>query len=154
MAKKKIIMIDDEPLIPSLIQELLEMTEEGELEIARITANKDEFLDLVLNEPFDAALIDISVGSREGGLDLLRDLKHRGLDLPAIMLSAHDEMDYAVKCLQAGAAGYVNKNSICKDLIPGLKQACAGHLFISGEEGPRILRQYTVDESIRLTAPA
>jgi two-component system, NarL family, invasion response regulator UvrY len=138
--KKKIIVIDDEPLIATLLKELID--EEPDLEVAQVATKKEEFLNHVTQTPFDIALVDISVGEREGGLELLKILKAKGIQLPAITLSAHDEMDYAVKCLNAGAKGYVNKNSICADLIRGVKEVLAGRMFISGEKGEYILRQF------------
>ncbi len=138
--KKKIIIIDDEPLIATLLKELID--EEPDLEVAQVATKKEEFLNHVTKTAFDIALVDISVGEREGGLELLKILKSRGIKLPAITLSAHDEMDYAIKCLNAGARGYVNKNSICADLIRGVKEVLAGQLFVSGEKGEYILRQF------------
>jgi two-component system, NarL family, invasion response regulator UvrY len=138
--KKRIIVIDDEPLIATLLKELID--EDEELEVAKVATKKDEFLQAVAADRYDIALIDISVGEREGGLELLAAIKSRGIKLPAITLSAHDEADYAIKCLKAGAGGYVNKNSICADLIRGIKAVLSGQLFVSGDKGDYILRQY------------
>jgi two-component system, NarL family, invasion response regulator UvrY len=137
---KRIIILDDEPLIPVLIKEMIE--EEQELEISQITADKGEFLDSVKQNSFDAALIDISVGGREGGIELLQILKNKNINLPSIILSAHDERNYALKCLHAGAMGYISKNCICTDLIRGLKAVFRGNTFVSGERGDYILKQY------------
>ena len=138
---KKIIIVDDESLIPSLIKELIE-GECPELEIAAIATDKDQLLDLVSKNSFDAALIDISIGGREGGIELLRTLKEKSFKLPVVMLSAHDEITYAAKCLGLGAAGYINKAHICNDLTRGLKKVLSGELFVSGQEGERILKKY------------
>jgi two-component system invasion response regulator UvrY len=140
MIKKKIIIIDDEPLLPSLIQDLL--AEEPEFEITEMATEKDRFLELVRKNSFDAALVDISIEQQEGGLDLLRTLKESGFKFPVIILSAHDETRYAFKCLTLGAAGYINKIYICTDLIPGLKKILNGELFVSGHDGETILKKY------------
>jgi len=141
MKNKKIIIIDDELLISSLIKELLE-GEDPDLEISEMVTDKQEFLDLVSNHPFDAALIDISLGGREDGLDLLRILKEQGHKFPVVMLSAHDEITYAAKCLKLGAAGYINKTHIPNDLPRGLKKVMKGELFVSGNEGEMILKKH------------
>jgi two-component system invasion response regulator UvrY len=146
LMKKRIIVIDDEPLIATLLKELID--DEEDLQVAQVATRKDEFLRFVTDNPYDVALVDISVGEREGGLELLQTLKSRGINLPAITLSAHDEIDYAVKALNAGARGYVNKNSICADLIRGVKEVLNGNLFVSGDKGEYILRQYK-----KITAP-
>jgi len=62
--------------------------------------------------------------------------------LPVVMLSAHDERSYAMKCLQAGAMGYVSKNNVCTDLKRGLKEILGGNPFVSGDRGEFILTQY------------
>jgi len=141
MKNKKIIIIDDEILISSLIKELLE-GEDPELEITEMVTDKYKFLVLVSEHPFDLALIDISIGGREGGLDILRILKEQGHKLPVVMLSAHDEITYAAKCLALGAAGYINKNRIPIDLCRGLKKVIKGELFVSGNEGETILKKH------------
>ena len=141
--KKRIIILDDELLISALLKRVVE--EEHELEISGMTTDKDEFLNLVENNSFDMALIDISVGGRKGGFDILAKLKDKGINLPSIVLSAHDELDYALPCLKAGAKGYVNKLYICTDLIPALKEVFYGNLFVSGDRGKHIIDQYRLN---------
>jgi DNA-binding NarL/FixJ family response regulator len=138
--KKRIIVVDDEPLIATLLKELID--DDPDLEVAQVATKKNDFLEFVTKDAYDIALVDISVGEREGGLDLLQTLKTRGIHLPSITLSAHDEADYAARCLKAGARGYVSKNSITADLIRGIKEVLNGRLFVSGEKGEHILRQY------------
>jgi len=138
--KKKIILIDDEPLILNLIKELIE--DETDIEVSAVTSTKEEFIRLVSTMEFDAALIDISVEEREGGFDILRILRDQKIQLPSVILSAHDEVHFGLKSLQCGAKGYVNKGRICVDLIPALKEVLSGRLFVSGEKGTYILSRY------------
>ena len=138
--KKRIIVIDDEPLIGSLMKAIIE-DDEG-LEITRITGEKNEFLNLVDQGHFDAGIVDISVGGREGGLELLEAMKNKEMDLPITIMSAHDEVHYALKCLQAGARGYINKRYICTDVVRCLRQVFDGYLYVSGDKGDQILKEY------------
>ncbi|MDE2027789.1 MAG: response regulator transcription factor [Candidatus Omnitrophica bacterium] len=140
MEKKKILVVDDEPLIPILMKEIIE--ENGDLEIAGIATGKEEFWEAVGHGSFDAALIDISVEGREGGLELLGLMKAKGIELPSVMLSAYDELQYAFKALKAGARGYLNKKYICSDVVRCLYQVLDGHLFVSGDRGEKIIREY------------
>src|ERR1044071_2219726 len=71
--KKRIIIIDDEPLIPALIKEFLD--EKDGYEISEVATTPESFLNSVKQNPFDVALIDISIREREGGIELLRVLK-------------------------------------------------------------------------------
>lgn len=140
MVKKRVIVVDDEPLISSLLKELME--DDPDVEISQMVTEKGQFLDSVLSKEFDAALIDISVEGREGGLELLKTLKSRAIPLPSVVLSAHEEIDYAPRCLELGAKGYLNKKYICSDLKRALMEVMNGRFFVSGSEGKFILKKY------------
>ncbi len=140
MRKRRIIIIDDEPLISGLIKELIE--EEPDLEVAQVARSKEEFFEKILQDKFDLALVDISLGERQGGFDLLREFKGQGIELPAIMLSAHSEKDYALKCLNNGAKGYINKMHILSDLVNASREILNGGFFVSSNEGDTILKEY------------
>jgi len=138
--KKKIIIIDDEPLIPALIKELIE--EDQEFEIAAIVSNRDEFFDAVRRHHFDAGIVDISVGGREGGIEILQAMRNEAKMLSLIVLSAHDEEHYALKCMQEGARGYINKKYICTDVVKCLKDVLLGALYVSGNKGEALIKEY------------
>jgi len=144
--KRRVIVVDDEPLISVLMKEIIE--EDPGLEIAQMATGKNEFLNLISQNSYDAALIDISVAGREGGLEFLRTMKEKNIHLPSIMVSAHDELYYALKCLQAGARGYLNKRYICTDVIACLKTVLEGRLFVSGDKGEQILKQFKTELAI------
>ncbi len=139
MNKKRIIIVDDEHLVLSLLKEVLE--EDSGIEVS-VTHKKEEFMELAKYHEFDAAVIDIRIGGKNGGMDLLKFLKENDIPLPCIMLSAHSELDYALPCLNAGAQGYVNKAHICNNLVRGLKEIFEGNLFISGPSGDILLQKY------------
>jgi hypothetical protein len=44
--------------------------------------------------------------------------------------------------------GYISKNSICTDLIRGLKEIFCGNVFVSGDRGEHILKQYTGNNAV------
>lgn len=132
--------MDDEPLIPELIKEMLE--EEKEFEVSQITTTQEDFLKQVSRNSFEVALIDISIGKKEGGMDILQVLSKQKVQLPIIVLSGHSEIDYGLKCLQLGAKGYINKLEICSSLTKALKEVCCGNLFVSGAKGTDILNEY------------
>jgi DNA-binding NarL/FixJ family response regulator len=144
MTKRKIIIIDDEPMLLALIAEIL--FEEPDLEISTRVTTKEEFVYQIGQQFFDLALIDLSLGKGNDGLELLHIANDRLQPLPVIVLSAHEEKDYALKCLMSGAKGYINKNYICPDLARGCREVLNGGLFVSGIEN-NILEEYR-----RLTA--
>lgn len=72
--------------------------------------NGDEVLSHLAKTPISLLVLDISMPGRSG-MDVLRDVKHTNPRLPVIILSCQPEEQYAVRCLRAGAAAYINKES-------------------------------------------
>jgi DNA-binding NarL/FixJ family response regulator len=64
-------------------------------------------------------------------MDVLRDVKHSYPRLPVIILSCHPEDQYAVRCLRAGAAAYINKDSAPEVLAIATKTIISGGRYIS-----------------------
>jgi DNA-binding NarL/FixJ family response regulator len=141
MIKRKIIILDDEPLIPALIKDLIE--EEPALEISEVVDNQADFFNRVQQDHFDVALIDVSLGKEgRGGMEVLRRLKEEQVNLPVIMLSAHDENEYGSMALQAGAKGYINKMHITTSLVKGCLKVIDNGFFVSGFNGDYLIERY------------
>jgi DNA-binding NarL/FixJ family response regulator len=138
--KKRIIVFDDEALILSMIKEIIE--EDEDLEVSAGASETHEFLEFASKDKFDLGLMDISIGGNEGGLEILKQLREKNIVFPIIMLSAHDEVDYALKCLRQGAAGYINKCQIVPQLLEGIHKVLDGQLFVSGSNSRYLLEQY------------
>ena len=65
------------------------------------------------------------------GMDVLLDVKHTYPRLPVIILSCHPEDQYAVRCLRAGAAAYIDKESAPEELAIATKKILGGGRYIS-----------------------
>ena len=78
----------------------------------------------------DVVLLDIALPGMDG-LDVLQALRRDWPDLPVLMLSTYPEKQYAVRCLQLGAAGYLNKSTDTDDLTAALRRVAAGGLHVT-----------------------
>ncbi len=104
-SKGKIFLVDDDELIIQILSALLE----GEGYEVR-TENKD-FKNVVDKiAPFlpDAVMLDIKL-PRTSGLDILKEIKNRGIEAQIVMLTADDTADTAVRAMKLGAADYLTK---------------------------------------------
>jgi DNA-binding NarL/FixJ family response regulator len=84
-------------------------------------ANGDEVLAQLVDSQPDVLLLDINMPGRSG-FDVLKDVKRIYSHLPTIMVSVQAESQYALRCLRAGAAEYVNKNSASEELVPAIRK--------------------------------
>lgn len=77
-----------------------------------------------------AVLLDIALPERDG-LDVLQEIKARWPQLPVLMLSTYPEKQYAVRCIQLGAAGYLNKSADPDDMIAAVRKVASGGLYVT-----------------------
>jgi DNA-binding NarL/FixJ family response regulator len=84
-------------------------------------ANGDEVITRLIASQPDVLLLDINMPGRSG-FEVLKDVKHTYPLLPVIMVSVQSESQYALRCLRAGAAEYVNKDSVSEELAPAIQR--------------------------------
>ena len=78
----------------------------------------------------DLFVLDISMGS-VGGLEVARTLRANGNIAPVVFLTVHHEADFVKAALSCGGSAYVVKSHLTNDLIPAIKAALSGKMFIS-----------------------
>jgi len=65
------------------------------------------------------------------GIEVARKLKSRAKKTGIVFLTVHEDADIWASCLDAGGLGYVVEMCMAADLIPALKEALAGRVFVS-----------------------
>jgi DNA-binding NarL/FixJ family response regulator len=78
----------------------------------------------------DVIVTDISMPILNG-IEASRQLNESGCTAKIIFLTVHSDADFVETCLAIGAFGYVAKSRFAIDLIPAIKEALAGHTFVS-----------------------
>ena len=100
--------------------------------------NGDEVLGRLGKSQTSLLVLDISMPGR-GGMDVLRDVKHIYPRLPVIVLSCQPEEQYAVRCLRAGAAAYIGKESASEELAVATKKILNGGRYISAGQAEKLI---------------
>jgi DNA-binding NarL/FixJ family response regulator len=90
----------------------------------------DEVLGRLAGSEVGLLVLDINMPGRSG-LDVLRDVKHNYPRLPVIILSVQPEDQYAMRCLRAGAAAYVSKDSAPEELALAARKILSGGRYVS-----------------------
>jgi two-component system invasion response regulator UvrY len=91
--------------------------------------NADEALRLLGRQAASILVLDINMPGRSG-LDLLKDVKRLYPRLPVIVLSVQSEDQYALRCLRAGAAAYINKDSAPEELAQAARKVLGGGRYV------------------------
>ena len=92
--------------------------------------NAHEALNRVGKEKWDVVVLDITMPGRSG-LEVLREIKRSKPQVPVLILSMHPEDQFAVRMLQAGASGYMTKESAPEELVGAVKKILAGRRYVS-----------------------
>lgn len=78
----------------------------------------------------DIIVLDISMGD-SNGIEVARRLRESGCDAKILFLTVHQSSDYVQAALAVGASAYVIKSRMKSDLVPAIRAACSGRLFVS-----------------------
>jgi DNA-binding NarL/FixJ family response regulator len=76
------------------------------------------------------AIVDISLKG-SSGLELVKQLRAQGNDVPVLVLSMHDESLYAERALRAGANGYITKHEASVDVMNAINRVIEGELYLN-----------------------
>lgn len=126
--KIKTIIVDDNKRIRQLIKEILEI--EDDIEVCGEAASLEEAKKLLLEYKPDIAIFDLMFDDyRENSF--LDEIVKIGITTKIIILSAHSEILYSAKCLEAGAKGYVCKDKVVKSLAAAIRAVHEGKKFVS-----------------------
>ena len=94
--------------------------------------------DLMVNSGARVGIVDITLKG-SNGLELIKNLKAAGVDLPLLVLSMHDESLYAERALRAGARGYITKHEASSKIMTALRQVLAGEIYLGTRMTTKIL---------------
>jgi DNA-binding NarL/FixJ family response regulator len=78
----------------------------------------------------DVVVLDIALPGMDG-LDVLQALRRDWPNLPVLMLSTYPEKQYAVRCIQLGASGYLNKSTDPDELMAALRRLAVGGMHVT-----------------------
>jgi two-component system invasion response regulator UvrY len=119
----KILIADDHAIVREGLKQIVADT--SDMIVAGEAVDGQEVLEQVRKEDWDLILLDISMPGR-GGIDTLKELKIEKPKLPVLVLSMYPEEQYAVRALQAGASGYLTKESAPEELIEAIRKVSQG----------------------------
>ena len=130
---------DDHTLVRQGLRKILE--EKGEWEVVAEAGDGREAVRQVLALRPDVVLLDIGMPLLNG-IESTRQIVRRHPAIRVLILSMHADEPYIIKALQAGAKGYLLKDSADTDLIRGVADVAAGKSFFSPAVAKVMLDDY------------
>ncbi len=139
MEKIKILLVDDHQLIRMGIAALI--SKDSDIEVVGEAESGQNLVHLVQNKRPNVVLMDISL---EGvnGIELTKEITRLFKKVKVLMLSMHVKENYIKDSIQAGALGYVLKDSPKEELIKAIKSVHQGNQYFAKEVSDVIVNSY------------
>ena len=126
--KIRVLLVDDHALVRAGIRALLERLER--VEVIDEAGDGYQALDLIERLRPDVVLLDLTMPGLSG-FEVLKVTKEKFPKVHMIVLTVHDEEEYAFQALQAGAVGYLPKSAASSELMLAIEHAMSGKRYLS-----------------------
>ncbi|ABR89899.1 DNA-binding response regulator, LuxR family [Janthinobacterium sp. Marseille] len=134
----QILIADDHAIIRDGLKQIISFV--SNMAVAGEASNGEEVLQKLRSLQVDVLVLDMSMPGRSG-IALIQQINAIKPDLPILVLSMHQESQYAVQAMRAGASGYITKNTASSQLIEGIRKVAEGGTFVSPEISAKLIKQ-------------
>jgi len=126
----KVLLADDHSIVRAGLRRIVE--ESGDMEVIAEAADGREAIQQTHKQLPDVAVIDISMPALDG-LEVISQLRNYYPKLPILILTMHEEGQYVVRAIEAGAMGYITKQSAPEQLVKAIRKVHSGSRFVTDE---------------------
>ena len=126
----RVLLADDHSIVRAGLRSLIDDT--GEIKVVVEAADGREAIARALEVKPDVAVIDISMPELDG-MEVIARLQDQLPDLPILVLTMHEEEQYLIRTISAGAKGYITKRSAPEQLVRAIKKLHQGGRYLTRE---------------------
>ncbi|MBX9408744.1 response regulator transcription factor [Pseudomonas baetica] len=121
----KAIVVDDHPFIRSSVKMLLK---QEQFDVVAEADNGADAVQLAREHAPDLIILDIAMPKLDG-LEVISRISALGLSSKVLVLTSQSALFYSMRCMKAGAAGYISKTNDLDELIKAIKAVMDGYTF-------------------------
>jgi two-component system invasion response regulator UvrY len=145
----RVILCDDHAMIRRGIRETL--SEAVDIQVAAEAGSYAEVREAIRNTACDVLVLDLNLPGR-GGLEVLASLREANSPIKVLIVSMFAEDQYAIRCLRAGAQGYLNKAGDPTELITAVRTVAQGRKYVTPAVAHMLVDSLNTPENTSLHA--
>ena len=126
----KVLLADDHSIVRAGLRRIVE--ESGDMEVIAEAADGRDAIRQVEKKKPDVVVVDISMPGLDG-LEVISRLNAGHPNLPVLVLTMHEEGQYVVRAIEAGAMGYITKQSAPEQLVNAIRKVLEGGRYLTDE---------------------
>jgi DNA-binding NarL/FixJ family response regulator len=147
----RVLIVDDQPVVRAGVARILG-PDDG-FEVVAECGDGDEMVDALAGHRPDVVLMDIRM-RRVDGVTAIRRMREVSAEPPVLVLTTFDDDDALWGALDAGAAGFILKDSSAEDLIAAARAVAGGAAWLDPRVAPRVLDAYRANVRPRMMEAA
>ncbi|MCG8634370.1 MAG: response regulator transcription factor [Desulfobacterales bacterium] len=124
----RVLLADDHSIVREGLRKVLE--DDSEIRVIAEAPDGETAFDKALSESPDVAVIDISMPGMDG-LEVTSRMSAYCPQIPILILTMHEEEQYVIRAIEAGAMGYVTKQSAPEQLVAAVKKIHGGGRYLT-----------------------
>ncbi|MBA4260846.1 MAG: DNA-binding response regulator [Comamonadaceae bacterium] len=126
----KVILCDDHAMVRRGIRDTI--SEAVDIQVVGEAGSYPELREQLRKTPCDVLVLDLNMPGR-GGLEVLAALREEGSPVKTLVVSMYPEDQYAIRCLRAGARGYLNKAGEPAELVTAIRTVQQGRKYVTAD---------------------
>jgi DNA-binding NarL/FixJ family response regulator len=126
----RLVVADDHAIVREGLKQILATV--PDFQVVGEAADGAQVMQRVRETEFDLLLLDLSMPGRSG-MELIRLVRAEKPRVRILVLSMHQEMQYAVRAIKSGASGYLTKESASAELEQALRKIAAGGAYVTAD---------------------
>ena len=145
----KVVLCDDHAVVRRGIRDTI--SEAVDIQVVGEAGSYPELREQLRKTPCDVLVLDLNMPGR-GGLEVLAALREEGSPVKALVVSMYPEDQYAIRCLRAGARGYLNKAGDPADMVVAIRTVQQGRKYVTPEVAQMLVDNLSAPENEELHA--
>jgi two-component system invasion response regulator UvrY len=138
-----VVLCDDHAVVRRGVRDML--SEAGDIEITGEASSYAEVRDVLRKVVCDVLVLDLNMPGR-GGMEVLASLRETASPIKVLIVSMFPEDQYAIRCLRAGAQGYLNKAGNPEELVAAVRTLMQGRKYVTPEVAQMLVESLSKPE--------